>query len=231
MEGHHTPTRKLRLLGTLLVLIALVLVYRHLDASGLLERLMDGQWLREQTLALGVWGPLLIVGLMALAIVLNPIPSAPIALVSGAVFGHAWGTLYVVLGAEIGALTAFVIARVLGHDLLRRLFGEHVALGWLGSQTARTWMVFVSRLLPFVSFDLVSYGAGLTPLRAWRFALATLLGLIPASFLLAHFGGELAGADMGSAMTVLLLIGLLVAVPLVFRLVRAHNSRNREIGK
>lgn len=81
MEGHHTATRKLRLLGALLVPIVLVLVYRHLDASGLLERLMDGQWLREQTLALGVWGPLLIVGLMALAIVLNPIPSAPIALV------------------------------------------------------------------------------------------------------------------------------------------------------
>ena len=228
MEGHHTATRKLRLAGALLVLIALVLVYRHLDASGLLERLMDGQWLRQQTLALGVWGPLLIVGLMALAIVLNPIPSAPIALVSGAVFGHAWGTLYVVLGAEIGALTAFAIARVLGHDLLRRLFGERVALGWLGSQNALTWMVFVSRLLPFVSFDLVSYGAGLTPLRAWRFALATLLGLIPASFLLAHFGGELAGADMGKAMAALLLIGLLVAVPLVFKLVRAHKNRDRE---
>ncbi|MDO9387816.1 MAG: TVP38/TMEM64 family protein [Thiobacillus sp.] len=212
----------------MLVLIALVLVYRHLDASGLLERLMDGQWLREQTLALGVWGPLLIVGLMALAIVLNPIPSAPIALVSGAVFGHAWGTLYVVLGAEIGALTAFAIARVLGHDLLRRLFGERVALGWLGSQNALTWMVFVSRLLPFVSFDLVSYGAGLTPLRAWRFALATLLGLVPASFLLAHFGGELAVADMGNAMVALLLIGLLVAVPLVFKLVRAHKNRDRE---
>lgn len=228
MEGNHTATRKLRLVGALLVLIALVLVYRYLDASGLLERLMDGQWLRQQTLALGVWGPLLIVGLMALAIVLNPIPSAPIALVSGAVFGHAWGTLYVVLGAEIGALTAFAIARVLGHDLLRRLFGERVALGWLGSQNALTWMVFVSRLLPFVSFDLVSYGAGLTPLRAWRFALATLLGLIPASFLLAHFGGELAVADMGNAMVALLLIGLLVAVPLVFKLIRAHKNRDRE---
>ena len=228
MEGHHPTTRKLRLFGALLVLIVLVLVYRYLDASGLLERLMDGQWLRQQTLALGVWGPLLIVGLMALAIVLNPIPSAPIALVSGAVFGHAWGTLYVVLGAEIGALTAFAIARVLGHDLLRRLFGERVALGWLGSQNALTWMVFVSRLLPFVSFDLVSYGAGLTPIKTWRFALATLLGLIPASFLLAHFGGELAAADMGNAMAALLLIGLLVAVPLVFKLVRAHKNRDRE---
>lgn len=229
MEGNHTAIRKLRLAGALLVLIALVLLYRHLDASGLLERLMDGQWLRGQTLALGVWGPLLIVGLMALAIVLNPIPSAPIALVSGAVFGHAWGTLYVVLGAEIGALIAFTIARVLGHDLLRRLFGERVALGWLGSQNALTWMVFVSRLLPFVSFDLVSYGAGLTPLKAWRFALATLLGLIPASFLLAHFGGELAAADMGKAMVALLLIGLLVALPLVFKLVRAHKNRDRGV--
>lgn len=229
MEGNHTAIRKLRLAGALLVLIALVLLYRHLDASGLLERLMDGQWLRGQTLALGVWGPLLIVGLMALAIVLNPIPSAPIALVSGAVFGHAWGTLYVVLGAEIGALIAFAIARVLGHDLLRRLFGERVALGWLGSQNALTWMVFVSRLLPFVSFDLVSYGAGLTPLKAWRFALATLLGLIPASFLLAHFGGELAAADMGKAMAALLLFGLLVALPLVFKLVRAHKNRDRGV--
>jgi uncharacterized membrane protein YdjX (TVP38/TMEM64 family) len=66
-------------------------------------------------------------------------------------------------------------------------------------------------------------------LRAWRFALATLVGLIPASFLLAHFGGELAVADMGNAMVALLLIGLLVAVPLVLKLVRAHKNRDREV--
>lgn len=231
MEGHHIKTRKLRLFGALLVLIALVLAYRYLASSGLLEQLLDGQWLRQHTLALGVWGPFLIVGLMALAVVINPIPSAPIALVSGAVFGHVWGTLYVVLGAEIGALTAFAIARIFGHDLLRKLFGERVVLGWLGSQNALTWMVFVSRLLPFVSFDLVSYGAGLTSLKTWRFALATLLGLIPVSFLLAYFGGEMAGADMGNAMTALLLIGLLVAVPLVFRIVRAKSSHDPEVRK
>lgn len=225
MEGNRTGTGKLRLFGALLVLIVLVLAYFHLDSSGHLERILDGQWLREKTLALGVWGPFLIIGLMALAIVLNPIPSAPIALVSGALFGHAWGTLYVVLGAEIGALTAFTIARVFGHDLLRRLFGGRVALGWLGSQNALTWMVFVSRLLPFVSFDLVSYGAGLTPIKTWRFALATLLGLIPVSFLLAHFGGEMAGAEMNQAMTVLLLIGLLVAVPVAVRIIRSRRGR------
>ncbi len=231
MEGHHPATRKLRLFGALLVLIVLVLGYFHLDSSGHLERILDGEWLREQTLALGVWGPLLIVGLMALAIVLNPIPSAPIAMVSGAVFGHAWGTLYVVIGAEIGALIAFSFARVFGHDLLRRLFGEHAILGWLGSQNTLTWMVFVSRLLPFVSFDLVSYGAGLTPIKTWRFALATLLGLIPVSFLLAHFGSEMAVANMNQAMTLLLLIGLLVAVPVAVRIIRSRSGREPDAEK
>jgi len=225
MERMKTGPHTLRLLGGLLVLLALVLAYFHLHASGLLEQILDGQWLRERTLALGAWGPLLIVGVMALSIVINPIPGAPIALVSGAVYGHTWGTLYVVIGAEIGALIAFAIARVFGHDLLRRLFGERVALGWLGSQNALTWMVLASRLLPFVSFDLVSYGAGLTPLKAWRFALATLLGLIPASFLLAHFGGEMAGANLGNAMNVLLLVGLLVAVPVAIRIVRSRARR------
>jgi len=231
MEGHHPAIRKLWLFGALLILIVLVLVYFLLDSSGHLERILDVQWLREKTLALGIWGPLLIVGLMALAIVLNPIPSAPIAMVSGAVFGHVWGTLYVVLGAEIGALIAFTIARAFGYGLLHRLFGERVALGWLGSQNALTWMVFVSRLLPFVSFDLVSYGAGLTPLKAWRFALATLLGLIPASFLLAHFGGELSQANMGLAMNTILLIGLLVAVPLAIKIVRSRSSREADAEK
>lgn len=231
MENRRTGTGNSRLLGALLVLVVLALIYFHLDSSGHLERILDGEWLREQTLALGIWGPFLIIGLMALAIVVNPIPSAPIAMVSGAVFGQVWGTLYVLVGAEIGALTAFSIARAFGSDLLRRLFGERIALGWLGSQNALTWMVFVSRLLPFVSFDLVSYGAGLTPVKTWRFALATLLGLIPVSFLLAHFGGELAGANMNRAMSLLLLIGLFVAIPVMVGFVRSRNRRGPDVGK
>jgi uncharacterized membrane protein YdjX (TVP38/TMEM64 family) len=75
---------------------------------------------------------------MALAIELNPILSAPIALASGAVFGHTWGTLYIIVGAEIGALIAFVIARLFCRSLLPRLFGNRISLGWLGSQNALT---------------------------------------------------------------------------------------------
>jgi len=106
-----------------------------------------------------------------LAILVSPIPSAPI------------------------ALAAFGIARLVGHDVLRRWFGDRLTLGWLGSQTALMGLVFASRLLPFVSFDVISYAAGLTVLSFWRFAVATLAGIAPASFLLAHFGGEMATGE------------------------------------
>ncbi len=127
---------------------------------------MDGERLEMLVAPAGLWGPILIVALMTVAVVATPIPSAPIALAAGAAHGHVWGTVQIVIGAELGALIAFGLARVLGHDVLRRVFGDKVDAGLLGSQTALTATVFASRLMPFVSFDMISYAAGLNRLHA-----------------------------------------------------------------
>ena len=164
----------------------------------------------------GFWGPVLIVTLMTVAVVAAPAASAPIALAAGAAYGHLWGTVQVVIGAELGALIAFGLARVLGHDVLRRVFGDRVDAGLLGSQTALTATVFASRLMPFVSFDMISYAAGLSRLHAWRFALATLAGIVPASFLLAHVGGETASGDLGRATWAVFGLGLVTGLPLLW---------------
>ncbi|EAQ23918.1 membrane protein, putative [Roseovarius sp. 217] len=153
---------------------------------------------------------------MTVAVVASPIPSAPIALAAGAAYGHIWGTVLIVTGAELGALIAFGLARVLGHDVLRRVFGDKLDAGLLGSQTALTTTVFASRLMPFVSFDMISYAAGLSRLHAWRFACATLAGIIPASFLLAHFGGEAVSGDMGEATWAVAGLGLVTGAPLLW---------------
>ncbi len=187
--------------------------------------LMDGERLEILVTRAGLWGPLLIVALMTVAVVASPIPSAPIALAAGAAYGHFWGTVQVVTGAELGALIAFGLARVLGHDVLRRVFGDRVDAGLLGSQTALTATVFASRLMPFVSFDMISYAAGLSRLHAWRFALATLAGIIPASFLLAHFGGEAVSGDLGRTTTAALVLGLVTAVPLLWVATRTKDGR------
>ncbi|MEQ8748768.1 MAG: VTT domain-containing protein, partial [Amphiplicatus sp.] len=165
--------------------------------------------------------PLAIVGLMTFAVVFSPLPSAPIALAAGAIYGHVWGTVYVIAGAELGALVAFALARCLGRDALRRWPRATAANAFLDrfmrSQNALTFAVFASRLMPFLSFDVVSYAAGLTPLAAWRFAGATLAGVAPASFALAHVGGVAASGEFAYGGALTLALGILVLSPFLWK--------------
>ena len=50
--------------------------------------------------------------------------------------------------------------------------------------------MLIARLVPIVSFDIISYAAGLTPMRCRNFLGATLLGMAPATFLYAYLGEQ-----------------------------------------
>lgn len=209
-----------------ILLSLLVGIYATLSHFGALEILGNRETFQAWVDELGAYGPLAVIGAMTTAIVFTPVPSAPIALVAGAVYGHGWGTLYILLGSALGASSAFLIARLFGFAILRRWFGEKLSLGLLGSQNVLMGVVFASRLLPFLSFDIVSYAAGLTSLTFWRFAIATLAGIAPASFLLAHFGSELATGDAMRIAGTVVALGALTLIPVIIglRRRRAANS-------
>lgn len=213
-------TARLKFLVGVLILAALAATYWLLHQSGMLVSILNGAELHERVEQLGTWGPLLVIGLMVLAVLVSPIPSGPIAVAAGAAYGHAWGTLYVLLGAEIGALAAFGLARLVGREVVQRWFGDRLSVGLLGSQTTLMGIVLVSRLLPFISFDIVSYAAGLTALSFWRFAAATLIGTVPASFLLAHFGSEMATSESSRIMGAILALGVITLIPVAVKLIR-----------
>ena len=201
---------------TYIILLALMLtgIYFAIKNSPLADLFINTDLLLDNIRELGTLGPLLVVGLMALAIVFNPLPSAPVALAAGAAYGHTMGTIYIVAGAEIGAICAFLIARTVGAGIIKKMLGGSLSLGRFSSQNALMMAVFVSRLVPFLSFDLVSYAAGLTALKLWRFVLATLLGLVPISFALAHMGSEIVDSR-GLELTIIsLLAGLLIVIPI-----------------
>ena len=221
----------MKIAAGLAAVAALAGLYWLLEHSGLLATLTDGRELRQTIVGLGAAGPLAVVGFMTLAILVSPIPSAPIALAAGAAYGHTWGTLYVLAGAELGALLAFGLARVLGRDALQRWLGARLPRTRLGSQGSLMAIVFVSRLLPFLSFDVVSYAAGLTSLTLWRFAAATLAGILPTSFLLAHFGGEMATGEVDRILYAVLALGLLTAVPLVVSLLRRRGRSGSALDR
>jgi len=176
--------------------------------------------LTQRVRQMGSIGPLVIITLMMLAVVISPLPSAPVALASGAVFGHTFGTIYIIIGAGLGSFIAFFIARLAGFPLVSKIVGNRISLKRFDSQNSLMAVVFISRLIPFLSFDLISYAAGLTPISFIRFAIATVLGLIPASFLLAHFGGEMIQVDFKNMTLFIVVVAFVTILPMLFSRIR-----------
>ena len=97
-------------------------------------------------------------------------------------------TLYASLGALLGAQMAFLLGRFLGRALVERVVSGHINFCATCSDHLLGRLVFVSRLIPFISFDVVSYGAGLTKMSLLRFSIATYLGMLPLTVLYVSFG-------------------------------------------
>lgn len=171
-------------------------------------------------------GPMAIVVLMALAIVISPIPSGPIAMAAGAIYGATEGALLGSAGAVLGAMIAFNLSRHFGRGAVASL-SNPIAI-WIcrsRSQTKLMMVVFASRLIPFISFDLISYAAGLTNLTQARFAVATSLGVIPMAFAFATMGTGVAKSGLWSVAAAACLVTLLV--PLAMWLIGLNKAGSR----
>jgi uncharacterized membrane protein YdjX (TVP38/TMEM64 family) len=139
----------------------------------------------------GTLAPVLFMIIMALAVIISPVPSVPLDIAAGTFFGPLLGTLYSAFGALGGAVVSFLIARFLGRQFIEQYLGGHINFCSKCSNLLLTKVIFVARLLPIFSFDIVSYGAGLTKISLMGFSVATLLGMLPLTFVYNYFGSIL----------------------------------------
>ncbi len=70
------------------------------------------------------------------------------------------------------------------------------------------YAILIARLLPFVSFDVVSYAAGLTSMGFWPFFIATGIGQLPATIVYSYIGGMLTGGVRTMVFGLLILFAL-----------------------
>lgn len=132
--------------------------------------------------------PIVFMLIMSTAVVISPVPSLPLYIAAGVFFGAFWGTLYAAVGALIGAVVSFYIARSLGRKMMEKLSVGHILVWRRCTNSLMTKFVFFSRLVPTVSFDVVSYGAGLTRMSVFHFSWATFPGMLPLTFVYTYFG-------------------------------------------
>lgn len=196
-------------------LLALGLVLVMVLAGYLVDlaSLVHPQRLQDLLGKAGFLAPVFYMALMALAVVIAVIPSLPLDVAAGAFFGPLLGTLYSALGATAGAMASFLIARYVGREFIAKHLQGHINFCTRCSDRLLIRVIVVSRLLPFVSFDVVSYGAGLTKMSLKAFTLATFLGMLPLTLVYNYFGAVLVFNQYLAMFFGLLLVVLVFLVP------------------
>ncbi len=146
---------------------------------------------------LGPWAGAAFVALYAVAVVLL-VPGSVLTLAAGAIFGVVAGTAYAWLGAALGSLAAFAIARAAGRAPVERVLGRSASLGALDRAVAEEGLkvVLLLRLSPVIPFSALNYALGLTRVRARDVALGA-FGMLPGTLLYVAYGA--AARDLAAA--------------------------------
>lgn len=175
----------------------------------------------------GRLAPLVFVAAYAVATVLF-VPGSLFGLAGGALFGPAWGTLWNLTGALIGASASFLISRhVAGDWVKRRAAGR---LGELISGVEAEGWRFVAfvRLVPLFPFNLLNYALGLTQIPFRHYIIASALAMLPGTLLFTWIGYAGREALVGGEKTpelVLIALALIAAILFLPRLVRRMRAR------
>lgn len=151
--------------------------------------------------------------LMVLQSIVAPIPAFLITLSNAAIFGWWQGAILSWSSAMAGAALCFFIARVLGRDAVEKLTskGAMESIDVFFERYGK-YAIAICRLLPFVSFDFVSYAAGLTNMKFWAFFIATGLGQLPATIVYSYVGGTLTGGAQKLFVGLLTLFALSIVI-------------------
>lgn len=164
--------------------------------------------------------------LMIFQSVAAPLPAFIITLANANLFGWVKGAILSWSSAMAGAALCFWISRVLGRNATEKLTSR-AGLQSVDKFFERygTHSILIARLLPFISFDLVSYAAGLTSMRFLPFFVATGIGQLPATIVYSYVGGMLTGGAQ-MLMTGLLVLFALSAVIVMMRQIYREKHKN-----
>lgn len=188
--------------------------------------LFSAEGLKQAIQNWGWRGVLVYISVLALSVVISPIPSAPLAVAAGMVWGPIWAGIYSITGGFLGGLVAYFIGYTLGRSAVHALTGKLIYFSKNRGEVYLGWVIFITRLLPVLSFDLISYGAGITGLSLPIYAIATLLGMIPSTFLLTFLGSSFTlGLPLGIFLSILFLI-LLIGLPYSIHQYNWFNMRD-----
>lgn len=143
--------------------------------------------------SLGAVAPIIFI-LLYVVITVAFVPASVVTLGAGVVFGVVKGSLYVFIGAMLGATAAFLVGRYLARGWVSKRVAGNAKFKALDEAIGREGrkIIFLIRLSPAFPFNLLNYGLGLTKVSLKDYVLGT-TGIIPGTIMYVYLG-SLAGS-------------------------------------
>ena len=139
---------------------------------------IDRQQLQVWLETMGIFAPVIYIVLYTVATLLI-LPSTPLNLTGGAIFGVWWGTLWTTIAALVAAIAAFAFTRTVGRSLVTKKFAGRWNAVDAEIRQGGLFYIFAIRLLPIVPYGIVNFVAGLTSIEFKDYVIGTLLGTVP----------------------------------------------------
>ncbi len=162
----------------------------------------------------GAIAPIIFVTILSLSIIITQIPNIPVALAGGAIFGPVLGTILLLISGIIGSTICFIIGRYFKEYVLSKIGPEYEFLKTASSKKM-AWIIFTTRLLPFLPFDIISYASGITSIKFRHYFIATLTGMIPMTIIFAKTGNMLTKGAIWPYIGTGIILILTIALPLL----------------
>lgn len=168
------------------------------------------------------------------AITAASIPGAAVmTLAGGALFGLGVGTLLVSFASAIGASLAFISARFILRDWVKKRFSKRLEALDRGIERDGAFYLFALRLVPVFPFFVINLAMGLTAMRLPVFYLASQLGMLAGTLVYVNAGTQLSQVrDMSGIVSPSLIASfvLLGVFPLLARLAMNGVRRRRALA-
>ena len=143
---------------------------------------------------LGFWGYLLYLSMQIFQVVFALIPGEPFEILAGFSFGSFTGTILCLLGSVIGSSIVFLLTKKLGKRFVEIFFSidKINSLKILNDKTKMYFLTFLLFFIPGTPKDLLTYVAGLTPIKFLPYIIISTVAKIPA-ILTSTLGGNAIG--------------------------------------
>lgn len=161
--------------------------------------------LRNYILGYGGFSSVIILILYILKPVIILFPTALLPIVAGSIYGPVTATTLSLLGCFLSATVAFCIARLVGKDVIEKIFRGRLINLDRNIERDGFKIILIMRLSIIFPYDTLSYAAGLTGMRFSDFILGTTIGMLPE--MVAY---SLIGENLKSPLTIKLILPILL---------------------